>query len=628
MINWSYILKYLLGSASKLRRQVTDEKTHTTTHLLHHNHTPSSHGDNNINSNINNGIHGGVELPMSLPAGLISVNNNINNNRDSNSRDTPKQRVDEESYYDSQEHSAVSQNAASLVPPGRPRSSSRNRERGDNLGNSLNTSLNNNNLNDQAQEQLQQQARPMRQPSPQPTRGNMNTSNYSTSRGSANHSATLGAGLQMQYQHLPPSTSPLYSSVDDSDLSVGSTVHSQNTQLSLSHPNHVNNTYTGGSYGANPTEMSTFRSSVPTFQPASNNRQGYQSSVSNYPTPQPPVQQQQQSPYTALPGQGYREPPSSTRSVRSTSNSAAGHGATISVVSGNSQRSSRSREDFDHPTSTPIPSVSKQRASSAAPHSQFAQEVIQDLGVDSSQASAAMSVIDKVTMITDEQLAQLDSATRAQILQIRRELGIASASAGASSSSNANSGTVRRATPGPASVPKRGDNHSHLPPPGVRNMQYYAQSAQSVPKRANSAPRQRSLSGGSASLLSQQSQGSPSMAPGYNQNGVQQRSDSNSRGRASPSPMLDHNMQNNGMYGNNNNNSNSYGIHTPQQLADVFSPYAAPHSGNDSRNGNHSSASNRHFDAFSPPQQRQHQYNHQQYYNEEEDDNFSQLDML
>ena len=30
VINWSYILKYLLGSASKLRRAVTDEKTHTT----------------------------------------------------------------------------------------------------------------------------------------------------------------------------------------------------------------------------------------------------------------------------------------------------------------------------------------------------------------------------------------------------------------------------------------------------------------------------------------------------------------------------------------------------------------------------------------------------------------------
>jgi hypothetical protein len=56
--------------------------------------------------------------------------------------------------------------------------------------------------------------------------------------------------------------------------------------------------------------------------------------------------------------------------------------------------------------------------------SSFAQEVVKSLGVQGEQAIAAMSVIDRVSSITPEQLAALDEETRQQILQIRKDLGI------------------------------------------------------------------------------------------------------------------------------------------------------------------------------------------------------------
>jgi hypothetical protein len=48
-------------------------------------------------------------------------------------------------------------------------------------------------------------------------------------------------------------------------------------------------------------------------------------------------------------------------------------------------------------------------------HSQFAKTVVSDLGVEGHQAVAAMSVIDRVTNITDDQLRRLDAETREQV---------------------------------------------------------------------------------------------------------------------------------------------------------------------------------------------------------------------
>lgn len=57
-------------------------------------------------------------------------------------------------------------------------------------------------------------------------------------------------------------------------------------------------------------------------------------------------------------------------------------------------------------------------------HSRFAKTVVEELGVNKKEASAAMSVIDKVSKITEEQLSMLDPVTRQQIFQIRADLGI------------------------------------------------------------------------------------------------------------------------------------------------------------------------------------------------------------
>jgi hypothetical protein len=48
-------------------------------------------------------------------------------------------------------------------------------------------------------------------------------------------------------------------------------------------------------------------------------------------------------------------------------------------------------------------------------HSHFAKSVVSGLGVQGDQAIAAMSVIDRVSNITDEQLRKLDPDTRAQV---------------------------------------------------------------------------------------------------------------------------------------------------------------------------------------------------------------------
>lgn len=67
---------------------------------------------------------------------------------------------------------------------------------------------------------------------------------------------------------------------------------------------------------------------------------------------------------------------------------------------------------------------SKRKAKKQRAPSVFAQEVAKGLGVEGSQAMTAMTVIDQISQITPEQLAQLDVQTREEILSIRRELGL------------------------------------------------------------------------------------------------------------------------------------------------------------------------------------------------------------
>jgi hypothetical protein len=56
--------------------------------------------------------------------------------------------------------------------------------------------------------------------------------------------------------------------------------------------------------------------------------------------------------------------------------------------------------------------------------SNFAQNVVQGLGVVGQEAEAAMTVIERVSQMTNHDLARLDAETRQQVMQIRLELGI------------------------------------------------------------------------------------------------------------------------------------------------------------------------------------------------------------
>lgn len=54
----------------------------------------------------------------------------------------------------------------------------------------------------------------------------------------------------------------------------------------------------------------------------------------------------------------------------------------------------------------------------------FAQDVVQGLGVVGPEAEAAMTVIERVSRMTSTDIAKLDAETRQQVMQIRLELGI------------------------------------------------------------------------------------------------------------------------------------------------------------------------------------------------------------
>lgn len=64
-----------------------------------------------------------------------------------------------------------------------------------------------------------------------------------------------------------------------------------------------------------------------------------------------------------------------------------------------------------------------------AQKSSFAKKIVANLGVDKEQERAAMEVITRVTNITPSQLAKLDEATRQQVLDMRRQLGVYGTSA-------------------------------------------------------------------------------------------------------------------------------------------------------------------------------------------------------
>ena len=96
-----------------------------------------------------------------------------------------------------------------------------------------------------------------------------------------------------------------------------------------------------------------------------------------------------------------------------------------------SSSSSSSSVNLTYPNPNPNPPISKSRFSSTTVNaptypkpSPFAQEVADSLGLSSEKDRQTISLIDKVSRITEQQLSELDAETRAQILEIRRDLKI------------------------------------------------------------------------------------------------------------------------------------------------------------------------------------------------------------
>jgi hypothetical protein len=80
------------------------------------------------------------------------------------------------------------------------------------------------------------------------------------------------------------------------------------------------------------------------------------------------------------------------------------------------------------PTRNPTTPIAGVQRAPPTPHSTFAKTVVEDLGVNTHEAPAAMSVIDRVSVMTPAQLNLLDDATRRQVLQIREKLGLSTKS--------------------------------------------------------------------------------------------------------------------------------------------------------------------------------------------------------
>ena len=77
-------------------------------------------------------------------------------------------------------------------------------------------------------------------------------------------------------------------------------------------------------------------------------------------------------------------------------------------------------------THTPAPVVASRSSlpTPAPAASTFAKNIVQDLGVGSGDAPAAMNVIDRVSSMTPSQLSMLDAGTQKQVMHIREKLGL------------------------------------------------------------------------------------------------------------------------------------------------------------------------------------------------------------
>lgn len=138
--------------------------------------------------------------------------------------------------------------------------------------------------------------------------------------------------------------------------------------------------------------------------------------------------------------------------------------------------------------SLPPKPVAKQRSANSSintkttrlPPSSFARDVVQELGVEDEQAEVAMSVVDKISAMTAEQIDKLDYETRQQILQIRKDLGLTSKDngdapvpSGRRRSSNSRSASAPRMRPN--SQGNSTENSGRL---GMVNNEFTAVSAQ------------------------------------------------------------------------------------------------------------------------------------------------------
>jgi len=89
-----------------------------------------------------------------------------------------------------------------------------------------------------------------------------------------------------------------------------------------------------------------------------------------------------------------------------------------------SRPSSAHRERGGPPLPPPPPPESPYQSDSIPSSENFAKNVVQGLGVVGQEADAAMTVIDRVSKMTNYDIARLDAETRQQVMQIRLELGI------------------------------------------------------------------------------------------------------------------------------------------------------------------------------------------------------------
>lgn len=89
-----------------------------------------------------------------------------------------------------------------------------------------------------------------------------------------------------------------------------------------------------------------------------------------------------------------------------------------------SRPSSAKSRERGLPPPPPPPPQEMEHSTSIPSSTNFAQNVVQGLGVEGEEADAAMTVIERVSKMTSYDIARLDAETRQQVMQIRLELGI------------------------------------------------------------------------------------------------------------------------------------------------------------------------------------------------------------